>query len=92
MLRCQEVVELLTDFLENALPPARRAVVLAHLRECDDCLRYASQLQITGRVLGGLPVQELSAAERAALLDAYREWCAAQEDDASRGDAPSRRP
>jgi anti-sigma factor RsiW len=72
VLCCQEVVELVTDLLENALPPARRVGVLEHLRECDGCLRYAAQLQITRRLLAEMPADRLSAAERDALLRAYR--------------------
>jgi anti-sigma factor RsiW len=75
MLSCREVVELLTDFLEDALPPARRDVVLAHLQDCDDCLRYVAQLQEIGRLLAELPTEGLSEQDRDALVRAYREWC-----------------
>jgi hypothetical protein len=41
-------------------------------------LRYASQLQQTGRVLASMPTEPLSAQDRAALVATYREWCARQ--------------
>jgi anti-sigma factor RsiW len=91
VLSCQEVVELVTDFLENALPPVRRAVVLEHLRGCDDCLRYLAQLQVTRRLLADVPAEPLPATERDALLRAYREWCAAHP-DASVSDGASTGP
>jgi anti-sigma factor RsiW len=76
MLTCQELVELITDYVEGALDEQRHADVTRHLSECDDCLRYVSQLQQTGRVLASTPAPTLSTEDRAALLAAYREWCA----------------
>jgi len=48
---CQELVELVTDYLEGALPAARADEVEAHLRECVDCLRYLGQIQLTARLM-----------------------------------------
>jgi predicted anti-sigma-YlaC factor YlaD len=49
---CQELVELVTDYLEDALPEVRRREVEEHLQECVDCLRYLGQIQMTSRLLG----------------------------------------
>lgn len=46
-LTCQELVERLTDYLDDALPPAERARLEQHLDECLGCERYAEQLRIT---------------------------------------------
>ena len=54
-LNCQELVELVTDYLEGALPPARHAELREHLVDCDDCLRYVGQIQLTVRLLARLP-------------------------------------
>jgi predicted anti-sigma-YlaC factor YlaD len=51
---CQELVELVTEYLEGALPEARRKEVDEHLRECVDCLRYLGQIQLTTRLLARL--------------------------------------
>ena len=51
---CQELVELVTDYLEGALPRAREAELRRHLAECADCLRYVGQVQQTVRLLAGL--------------------------------------
>jgi len=48
---CQELVELVTDYLEGALPDTSAGEVEAHLRECLDCLRYLGQIQLTARLL-----------------------------------------
>jgi predicted anti-sigma-YlaC factor YlaD len=51
---CQELVELVTDYLEGALPESTTRVVEAHLAECVDCLRYLGQIQLTTRLLNRL--------------------------------------
>ena len=78
MLTCQELVELITDYVEGALDEQRHADVVRHLSECDDCLRYVAQLQQTSRVLAAMPAPTLSSEDRAALMEAYRDWCARQ--------------
>ena len=37
-LVCRELVELVTDYLDDALPPALRVAVDRHLDDCDGCL------------------------------------------------------
>ena len=51
---CQELVELVTDYLEGALAEHRVQEVEAHLGECVDCLRYLGQIQLTARLLNQL--------------------------------------
>jgi anti-sigma factor RsiW len=60
VLACRELVELVTDYLEGALPPDRHREVHEHLLECADCLRYLGQVQLTSRLLAQLPTPELS--------------------------------
>ena len=60
MLACQELVELVTEYLEGALSPGRHREVHDHLLECADCLRYLGQVQLTSRLLAQLPTRELS--------------------------------
>lgn len=55
MVTCREVVELVTDLMEDALDPVTQAEVVAHLAECPDCLRYLEQMRETVRLLGDLP-------------------------------------
>ena len=51
---CQELVELVTDYLEGVLAGSRAHEVEAHLQECVDCLRYLGQIQLTSRLLSRL--------------------------------------
>lgn len=53
-MSCQEFVELVTDYLEDALSPAERARFEEHLRECHWCTRYVEQMRVTIRVVGRL--------------------------------------
>lgn len=76
MLTCQEMVELVTDYLEGALEPARHAEAADHLGDCDDCLRYVAQLQCTRRLVAGADVGGLAPEQRHALLATYRAWVA----------------
>lgn len=52
MIRCRELVELVTDYLEDALPARERETVEAHLRECDGCTAYLTQLRATVALIG----------------------------------------
>ena len=44
-IACQQFVELVTNYLDDALSPADRAAVEAHLADCDDCTDYVAQLR-----------------------------------------------
>lgn len=61
MVDCQELVELVTDYLEGVLPEQRARDVHDHLQECVDCLRYLGQIQLTTQLLAQLG-DEVSAA------------------------------
>jgi anti-sigma factor RsiW len=72
-LVCREFVELVTDYLEGALPEAERVRFEAHLAECDGCSGYLEDMR---RLVGSLreaPQPPPDPATREALLRAYRE-------------------
>ena len=46
-LACRELVELATEYLEDALGVLERARVDAHLAECPDCDEYVAQIRRT---------------------------------------------
>lgn len=75
-LTCQEFVEMVTAFLEDALPDADRARVEAHLAACDGCEQYLAQIEETIAALGKLG-ENVSPAAREELLRMFREWRAA---------------
>ncbi|GAA4685862.1 hypothetical protein GCM10023215_21480 [Pseudonocardia yuanmonensis] len=72
-LACADLVELLTDYLEGALPAADAAVVDAHLALCPGCAAYLAQMRATIGALGHVPVETLSPEATATLLAAFRD-------------------
>jgi anti-sigma factor RsiW len=75
-IACQELVELVTAYLDDALPPGERARFEAHLAECDDCSAYVAQFVQTLNALGALPAEELDRDTRDSLLAVFRAWAA----------------
>ena len=71
---CRELVELITDYLEDRLSPVDRRRFEAHLATCEACTTYLEQFRQTIRVLGRLPEESLSSEARNALLTAFRDW------------------
>jgi anti-sigma factor RsiW len=53
-LSCREVVELVTDYLEDALDPLARADFEAHVAGCDGCPTYLDQMRATVALLRSL--------------------------------------
>jgi anti-sigma factor RsiW len=53
-LSCRELVELVTDYLEGVLDPARVEALDAHLAGCDGCDTYVEQMRQTVAALRGL--------------------------------------
>jgi len=71
-LRCHDIVEVVTDYLEGALPAADHAAFEAHLADCPHCTEYLEQMRTSIRVAGRLRADELDPALRARLYDAFR--------------------
>jgi anti-sigma factor RsiW len=73
-LACQQVVEMVTDYLEDALAPADRKRLEGHLAGCPGCTEYLAQMRETIRLAGRLTPEDLSPQMRAAFTDLYRTW------------------
>ncbi|MBA3717132.1 MAG: zf-HC2 domain-containing protein [Actinobacteria bacterium] len=71
---CQELTELVTEYLEDALPPGERARFEQHLAECGNCEIYLEQIRATIALTGSLSPDELSPEAEEALLHAFRGW------------------
>lgn len=74
MLKCRDMAELVTPYLEGALPLRLRIAAWYHLRLCDACRRYVDQVRRTIRFLGSGPPPAPPANEQEimALLDTVR--------------------
>jgi anti-sigma factor RsiW len=73
-LTCQELVELVTDYLEGSLPSGERARFAAHLADCDYCIGYIEQMRLTIRALGRLSEDHIAPDARERLLAQFRDW------------------
>ena len=73
-LSCQELVELVTDYLEGALSEAERGRFEEHLRPCEGCRVYVEQMRQTIEVVGRLSVDVLTPEAERDLLEAFRGW------------------
>lgn len=73
-MSCKELVELVTDYLEGAMPSAERARFEAHLEECPGCAAYLRQMGDTLRVAGRLSEESLPVGAEEGLLRVFRDW------------------
>ena len=73
-LSCQEIVELVTDYLEGALEPEEHARVEQHLAGCAKCDAYLEQIRTTIRLVGRVDAASLSAETRRGLVEAFRSF------------------
>jgi anti-sigma factor RsiW len=70
---CRQVVELVTDYLEGALPARLRDAVERHLDLCPPCVVYVEQMRTTAAALRDVPVESIDANTRAELVSAFRD-------------------
>ena len=71
---CQEVVELISDYLEGALPARDRRRLEAHLAGCPHCSAFLAQMRETLRLTGRLVPEDLSPQMQSEFADVYRRW------------------
>ena len=76
---CAEIVELVTDYLEGALPDAERRALERHLDGCEDCSAYLEQMRETRRIAGTLGPEDVP--EHDGLLAAFRAYQARRADE-----------
>jgi anti-sigma factor RsiW len=75
-LACQQAVELVTDYLEGALPPAQRRRFEAHLASCPDCPEYLAQMRAIIALTGSVTTDDLTPRMRSDLRSLYHRWLA----------------
>ena len=73
-LSCQQVVELVTNYLENALLPEMRERLDAHIAECPGCVSYFEQMQLTIAMLHQIARESVFPATKQELLQLFRDW------------------
>jgi predicted anti-sigma-YlaC factor YlaD len=71
---CDEIVELVTDYLEGVLGEAVRVRFEEHLAECPGCLAYVDQIRTTVALTGRVRADDLSIHARRELVAAFRSF------------------
>ena len=71
-LACVEVVEIVTDYLEGALPAAEARRLERHLETCPGCTEYLEQMRALAGSLGGLTEVSIPPEMRDGLIAAFR--------------------
>jgi anti-sigma factor RsiW len=73
-ISCSQLVELVTDYLEDALPSEQRSLFEEHLNLCEGCVVYVDQLERTVALTGRLREEDVPAEAKARLLAIFSEW------------------
>ena len=73
-ISCQEVVELVSDYLEQALPSEEAAVFEQHLNFCEGCVYYVDQVRATVAATSELVPEAVPDDVKEKLLTAFRDW------------------
>jgi anti-sigma factor RsiW len=73
-LSCKELVELVTDYFDDALPTGERQEFEHHIVRCAGCTEHLVHLRLTIRAVGQLREESLQPAAREELLAAFRSW------------------
>ena len=71
---CQELAELLTDYLEGLLASSERASFDRHIAGCRDCTLYVEQMRLTIAASGRIRSDDIPPGVREELLTAFRGW------------------
>ncbi|HSU97116.1 MAG TPA: zf-HC2 domain-containing protein [Gemmatimonadaceae bacterium] len=73
-LTCKELVELVTDYLEDSLSTIERRRFDEHLSTCPFCQIYLDQIRQTSHILGHLKEEEMPREAIETLLGHFRRW------------------
>jgi len=71
---CNEIVEIVTAFLEDALTAADRVRFEQHLVVCEACAVYVEQMRETVRLTGRFGAPELTPQARESFVALLRGW------------------
>jgi hypothetical protein len=73
-ISCQEVVELVTDYLEGAMSPEDVARFDHHLSLCEGCVFYVEQIRMTIAAVGRIGGEDVPPEVRDDLVAAFRDF------------------
>jgi anti-sigma factor RsiW len=73
-ITCQEVVELVTDYLDGELSAESASLFEQHLNFCDGCVWYVDQIRNTVDAVGEVREEDISPEAKDRLMTAFRDW------------------
>ena len=73
-LACDEVVELVSGYIEGTLSGGERRRFERHLAGCPNCTEYLAQMRETIRLTGRLVPEDLSPQMREEFGELFRRW------------------
>ena len=73
-MKCREMVELMTDYLEGALSARDRERFDQHIAGCDGCRAYLEQMRATRSAVSKLAYESIPERIQEQLLEAFRNW------------------
>ena len=73
-LVCRQAVELMSDYLEDALSTRDRQRLETHLAACPHCSEYLAQLRAAIDAMGKVEPEHLSDQAVDELVALYRQW------------------
>ena len=73
-LTCKQLVELVTEYLEDRMSVGERTRFELHLCSCTGCRTYVGQMRAILRASGRLTELDVPPAAREDLLRAFRAW------------------
>jgi anti-sigma factor RsiW len=71
-ITCRDAVELITAYLDDAMPARERRTLERHLGLCEHCAEYLNQLKATMAAVGRVDPDQLSPSTQQALIEVYR--------------------
>lgn len=69
-LACDDVMQRVTEYLDEALPPGAKGAFEQHLAGCANCARHLQEIRQTIHRLGALPREPMPASMKDRLLQA----------------------
>ena len=73
-MTCKELVDLITEYLDGALPASNRLRFEQHLDRCSYCHLYLEQMRQTIRAVGYLSEESIPDDAKTLLLRVFDDW------------------
>ena len=78
---CQQWVEMVTAYLDGALPRRLTKAIDRHLAACEHCTEYLAQMRKTIELTGTLTADDLTPQMQDEFIALFRQWQAGQPED-----------